>query len=667
MEEFPRQLARTARFTRGVPEQFTITADGSAVLFLRTRSGEDPVTCLWSLDLDSGNERLLADPAELLDTPTIPIGSYATDRAGSLVAFALAGQLWTVSADGEVRHLPAADGVTDPRPDPDGRSIAYASQGSLRLIGADGSGDRALAVPEGPDVTFGVVEQAGTIALRTPQGFWWSPDGTQLLVARVDSTDVELWHVADPAEPAKPPRGVRYPAAGTANAKIDLFIISRDGSPTRVNAPSENSTAEYVAAAGWDEHGPYAAAQSRDQRSVRFLAIDPATGHTKTLTETHDERWVQLVPGSPTRTRSGAIVAHADENGTRYLTVGGSKVTPEGLQLAAVLSVDGDDVLFAASDDPLSKHLWLYRHGQPLQKLATGAGIGRSGVCVVTQQRRVEVLREGRPAVMVKCLSQRPVLSPRVTHLVLGARELRAALYLPSWHHSHKLPVLVSPYGGLSRQLVTAETSWPGLVAQWFAEHGFAVLVADGRGTPGRGPEWERAVHGDLFGAVLEDQVTALREAARLVPDLDLDRVGIRGWSFGGAVAMAAVLRHPDVFHAAVAGAGPTDQRLYNTHWRERTLGHPDEFPERYEQSSLLRAAPNLTRPLLLMHGLADTNVFPLHTLRMSQALLAAGRPHETLLLPGIGHAAIGFPATEGLLQHQLQFLTRHLEIEVRK
>lgn len=185
-----------------------------------------------------------------------------------------------------------------------------------------------------------------------------------MLVARVDSADVALWHVADPAEPAKPARGVRYPAAGTANAKIDLFIIAPEEPPTRVNAAFE-----YVTAAGWDEHGPYAAVQSRDQRTVRFLAIDPASGKTETLTEIHDERWVQLVPGSPARTRSGAIVAHADVNGTRHLTVGGSKVTPAELQLAAVLSVDGDDVLFAASDDPLSKQLWLYRPGQPLQKL----------------------------------------------------------------------------------------------------------------------------------------------------------------------------------------------------------------------------------------------------------------------------------------------------------
>jgi dipeptidyl-peptidase-4 len=198
----------------------------------------------------------------------------------------------------------------------------------------------------------------------------------------------------------------------------------------------------------------------------------------------------------------------------------------------------------------------------------------------------------------------------RETCLVLGPRDLRAALYLPSWHRpGHEpLPVLVDSYGGASRQRVTAERDWRCLVSQWFAEQGFAVLVTDGRGTPGRGPDWEREVHGDLFGPVLDDQVTALREAARVRQELDLRRVGIRGWSFGGSLAAMAVLRRPDVFHAAVAGAGVTDQLLYSTHGRERFLGHPGESGPAYEACSLVREAPALSRPLLLMHGLEDGN-----------------------------------------------------------
>src|SRR5262249_49983945 len=162
---------------------------------------------------------------------------------------------------------------------------------------------------------------------------------------------------------------------------------------------------------------------------------------------------------------------------------------------------------------------------------------------------------------------------------------------------------------------------WWSLTSQWIAEQGFAVLVTDGRGTPGRGPAWERAVYGDIFGPALDDQVSALAAAARDHPELDLSRGGIRGWSFSGALHAAAVLRRPDVFHAAVAGAPVTDQRLYDTHWRERFLGHPGQHPDRYDACSLVLDAPKLTRPLLLIHGLADDNVFPANTLRLSSAL----------------------------------------------
>jgi dipeptidyl-peptidase 4 len=202
---------------------------------------------------------------------------------------------------------------------------------------------------------------------------------------------------------------------------------------------------------------------------------------------------------------------------------------------------------------------------------------------------------------------------------------------------------------------------WLQLTSQWFAEQGFAVLVADGRGTPGRGPVWEREVYGDVLGPALEDQVAALAEAARSHLELDLGRVGIRGWSFGGSLAALAVLRRPDVFHAAVAGAAPTDLRLYDTHWRERFYGHPDRYPERYEANSLLHEAPNLTRPLLLIHGLADDNVFPANMLRLSAALLAAGRPHEVLPLTGATHRVSDETADENLLWHEVDFFRRHL------
>ena len=187
------------------------------------------------------------------------------------------------------------------------------------------------------------------------------------------------------------------------------------------------------------------------------------------------------------------------------------------------------------------------------------------------------------------------------------------------------------------------------------------MLTVDGCGTPGRGPAWEREIYLDIAGPVLADQVDGLEHAALQSPGLDLGHVGIRGWSFGGFLAALAVLRRPDMFHAAVAGAPVTDQRLYDTHWRERHLGHPDDHPEAYDRCSLVLEAASLRRPLLLVHGLADDNVVPAHTLRLSAALLAAGRPHEVLPLPRATHLPADQAVAANLLLHELDFLRRAL------
>ncbi|MER7708029.1 prolyl oligopeptidase family serine peptidase [Kitasatospora sp. NPDC097605] len=691
----PRQLARTRRLTLGAPAQPSFSADGRTVLFLRGRSGEDPVTCLWALDTGTGEERLLADPAALgadatdAELPeaerirrerarvhTRGVTAYATDAAGGLAAFALGGALWLAdTATGEVRRVPTATEVYDPRPDPTGRRIAYAGGGALRVVTADGAEDRALAEPEHPEVRYGVPEHVAAESMHRHRAHWWSPDGTRLLVARVDERPLRRLHLADPADPARPPRAIRYPLAGTDNAEVTLWLLGTDGRRTEVRW--DRAGYEYLTAAGWDGQGPYAAVQSRDQRTVLTLAVDPADGTTRVLAERRDEHWVELLPGLPARTAAGALVDTADQGDTRHLTVDGKPVTPPGLRIRSVLGTDGEQVLFTASDEPTETHLWSWDPVTGAVRLSEEPGVHtgarRAGTLVHTAHTpgaptgRTTVHRAGLPATLTLVShAETPVLTARPDLLRLGPRELRGALFLPAGHRDGDgpLPVLLDPYGGPALQKVTAAPHWWDLTSQWFADQGFAVLAVDGRGTPGRGPRWEKTVHADIAGPALADQVEALHAAAALRPGLlDLDRVAIRGWSYGGFLAALAVLRRPDVFHAAVAGAAPTDHRLYDTHWKERFLGHPDEHPERYDAASLLPDAPGLRRPLLLIQGLADDNVLPAHALRLSAALLAAGRPHEFLPLVGAGHSPGDEAMAEHLLHHQLDFLRRALRL----
>jgi dipeptidyl-peptidase-4 len=685
-ESFPRQQARTRRFTLGVPRGFTIAPDGSRVLFLRSRGGTDPVTCLWSLDLATGVEALLADPLVLgaADDSELPaeerarrersreqaggITAYSADRSAEVLAFALAGRLYLIEPGGSSpRPVSTPPGVFDPRPDPDGNRVAYLSEGALWLYDRATGTSTALAEPEDPDtVRYGYAEFVAAEEMGRMRGYWWAPDGRALLVARTDDTPVTRWHVADPANPDRTPTVLPYPAAGTANALVELYVYAADGSRTRVELDDE-----YLVDAHWDTTALLITTQPRDQRSLRVLRVDPVTGAREPVVADTDPRWVDIVPGVPTYA-AGELVWARDVDDARRLVVGADPVTPAELRLRSVLGVDGDTVLFTATpaDDPGSVLLHTWSRADGVSCLTDEPGVfsgrRRAGVVVITGQRPYVsdpvawVRAPGRSpngkVFRVASLGDIPELVASPCTIATGDGP-RTVVLLPSNHvPGTKLPVLMDPYGGPHAQrVVSAQNAY--LTSQWFADQGFAVVVADGRGTPGRGAAYERAVHHDLAAPVLDDQVSALHAAAAEHPELDLTRVGIRGWSFGGYLAALAVLRRPDVFHAAVAGAPVTDWALYDTHYTERYLGRPDAEPDAYRRSSLIEDAPRLTRPLLLIHGLADDNVVAAHTLRLSSALLAAGRPHTVLPLSGVTHMTPQEEVAENLLLLQVDFL----------
>jgi dipeptidyl-peptidase-4 len=415
--------------------------------------------------------------------------------------------------------------------------------------------------------------------------------------------------------------------------------------------------------------------EQRDHKACAVLSADVQQGTTSVLAEGVDDAWVDRPPGVPAWTEGAELLWAGADAGTWRLKLGERWLTPPGLQVREVTSV-GRGVVFTASAEPETVEAWRWSPDESgLQQLTSSGGVsiayGDGPARVVTSRGmawtgvRAEVHQEGSPPRLLANVAETPVVHPVVRFHRVGDRRLSVGVVLPRGHTAKggsggKLPVLMAPYGGPGHQTVMAASSlW--LEAQWFADQGFAVVVADGRGTPGRGPAFEREVHLDLAGPVLEDQVDALHGAARQVEDLDLTRVGIKGWSFGGYVAALAVLARPDVFHAAVAGAPVTDWGLYDTYYTERFLGHPDVEPGAYLRSSLLPLAPGLRRPLLLMHGLADDNVFAAHTLALSSALLSAGRPHTVLPLPGITHVAGREDVSEKLLLAQVDFLRRAL------
>ncbi|PZH08006.1 S9 family peptidase, partial [Streptomyces sp. NTH33] len=468
-------------------------------------------------------------------------------------------------------------------------------------------------------------------------------------------------------------------AAGTANADVRLFVLGLDGSRTEV--VWDRARYPYLAHVHWSEAGaPLLLVQARDQRSQVYLAVDPDTGATRMVHADEDQNWLDLFPGVPCWSPSGQLVRIEDEGGARVLAVGERPLTGAQLHVRAVLDVSEDDVLVSASAGeeaaaPEIGEVHVYRVNElgverVSQEPGVHSAVRAGGVTVlvsVTLDRpgaRVRVLREGKTVATVRSHAEDPGLSPRVTLTQGGARRIPCAVLMPTDYPGDTLlPVLLDPYGGPHASRVVAAHN-AHLTSQWFADQGFAVVVADGRGTPGRSPAWEKAVHHD-FTVTLDDQIEALHDLAKTHP-LDLDRVAIRGWSYGGYLSALAVLRRPDVFHAGIAGAPVTDWRLYDTHYTERYLGDPAAHPGVYAHSSLvtddgLSAPADRHRPLMIVHGLADDNVVVAHALRLSSALLAAGRPHEVLPLSGVTHMTPQEQVAENLLLLQVDFLKRSL------
>lgn len=686
-DSYPRLTARTLRFTLGVPRDLQVR--GSHVYFVRTPDGVTRSGQLWSYAAERDTETLIADPAELLGTGEETLSAaerarrersregagglvgYSLDDDGRWAAFTLSGRLWATHLSARItRELPARGPVIDPRVDPRGRHIAYATAGELRVITVRGHDDRALVSPETDTEVWGQAEFIAAEEMNRFRGFWWSPDGTSLLVERSDDTPIQTWHISDPADPAAEPRSQRYPAAGTPNADVTLWHVTLAGERSEIVWDRE--AYEYLARVSWTSHGaPLIQVLSRDQRRSQILEVDVETGETSVLREYHDEDWVELL-ATPQFAEGGRLVTLEDVGRSRRLVVDGEPLTREDWHVRQIVRAGENDVTFTYSFDPAEIHVarvtWNGEETTLTEGRAVhGAAAGRDTVVITrsgldSTDLTVDVRhRVHRGSIDV--LAEPPGFHPHAEFLRTGPFDCTTAVLFPR-HHSRgfrKLPILAAPYGGPHAQKALASARAM-LEAQWMADQGFCVVICDGRGTPGRGPAFERAVRDNLATATLQDQVDAVEDVIATYPDdVDATRVGITGWSYGGYLAALAVLRRPDVFHAAVAGAPVTEWRLYDTCYTERYLGDPNTQPDVYDRNSLLGLATDLERPLLLIHGLADDNVVAAHTLQLSSALLAAGRPHTVLPLSGVTHMTPQETVAENLKYLQIDFLKKSL------
>jgi len=675
------QLARTRNTTLGQPRHVLPEPDGTHILFLRS-GPRDTTLHLYEFDTATKTERELAKPAdepEHLSTEEkarrerarmtlTGITDFALSSDGHLILATQGDRLIKVSLPaGTSAELPG-QGFIAPRLAPDGRTVAVVEKNDLHAVDLATGADTPLTHGAAETLTRGLAEFAAAEELDRADGAWWSPDSQTLLYEQADTSGVEKHFIADPGHPDQPPAEFRYPRAGTPNAKVRLGLIPRAGGATTWIA-WDSAAFPYVARVIWPQAGKLTlVVLNRMQTIEKLLAVDPATGKTAELLTENDPTWLNLRPmfspnlaslDMPAWLPNGAgFLWAAERAGTWRLELRHADgtldhpITPPGFRYDALDDIDpagGGSAVITASPDRTS--FGIYRiplAGGAPQPLAAAPGLhdamfpnGAHGMFADTfsladGSAGVAIRKaDGSPIALLPSKAESPPALPKVEYLTTGTKGFDTAIIRPAdFRRGKKYPVILSVYAGPGVKNVV-EAPLHALEDQCLADQGFIVVTLDGRGTPGRDHDFERAIKGNLIDAPLADQIDGLQGAAAKIPEMDMHHVGVTGWSFGGYFTNMATIRRPDVFAAGVAGAPVVDFDDYDTAYTERYLGIPQDSPKAYAVSNVLTYAASLQRPLLIMHGLTDDNVYFENTFKLTQALIKAGKPYNLLILPG--------------------------------
>ena len=704
--QYLRDHAQTRGFMLGRPVRPYPTPDGKSVLFLRSgpRSAR---LALYEFDVAKKKTRILLTPESLLKgareklTPEekaarermrVSVGgftSFELSHDGQSILVSLAGKLYLYLRQGK-NALQADTGpgtILSAQFSPDGRFISYVKNHDVYAIEMASAKERRLTTGGSALLSHGTAEFVAQEEMGRFRGYWWSPDSKQIIYEESDVKDVEVWYVADPTKPGQKPTPFHYPRPGKNNARVRLGIVSvNGGAPTWLSW--DTAQYPYLTTVRWSKGGPpLICVERRDQKEIALCKVDPKTGHTTTLLTESDRDWVNIHQDAPRWLADGsgflwiseqvggpALHLHNPDGKLRRVVVPVSA----GFQGIVAIQGTGKDarVVYSASTDPTQSQLFrikLDAWAEP-EKLTSEPGLHTgvfakdSDVWVHTKRTMgampvTTVLRgDGTVLGELPSVAVKEPFEPRVDLVEVGnARTFHAAVVWPRlFNPRKKYPVMVDVYGGPHHLQVQATRSrW--LLDQWYADQGFIVVAIDGRGTPGRGHDWERAIYLRFGSVPLEDQVAGLEALGARYPAMDMKRVGIKGWSFGGYMAGLAVMREPNVFKAGVAGAPVTDWLDYDTHYTERYLGMPASDSGAYKASSMLTYAAGLQRPLLILHGTADDNVYFRHSLRLAQTLFRNGKPFEIVPLSGLTHMVPDPVVMAALHARIARFLQKHL------
>jgi dipeptidyl-peptidase-4 len=633
------------------------------------------------------------------------IVDYQFSADSRLLLIPIAGDLFLYDlkaprAGSAVRRLTStAAAETDARFSPRGRFVSFVREQNLYVIEVATGRETAVTREGAGLVSFGMAEFIAQEEMDRDTGYWWSPDERMIALTRVDESTVdEVERFEIYAETVRVIRQ-RYPAAGRPNARVDLWVATLAGSATSLRElPAAAASEGYLARVAWfpDSRALAVQRQTRDQKRLELLKVDTASGAARRLLEERSDTWVELhdeltfLKGQPAflwaSYRSGhkhLYLYDLDGKLLRPVTAGEWMVVGDSRERA----IEGVDeakglVYFTANrDTPIERHLY----AAPLTGSSDTAGIearirrltegaGWHSVSMAGDAQRwldtfstpdtppsltLRHTTGKRPSALVANTlgAGHPYAPYLAAHRTPEFGTLRAAdgqvmhftmLKPLGFDPSKRYPVIVEVYGGPGVQRV--QRAWGGYYRQYLAQQGFVVFMLDNRGSGNRGRAFETALYHRMGSIEIEDQVKGV-DYLRSLTFVDPSRIGVWGWSYGGYMALMAMVRAPEHFAAGVSGAPVTDWRLYDTHYTERYMGvpeagSPESNPEGYRDGNVMTHAAALKGPLLVMHGMADDNVLFTHSTALFKRLQDLGKPFEVMPYPGSKHALLRFPTT---------------------
>ncbi|MEH3046778.1 S9 family peptidase [Sphingomonas adhaesiva] len=672
------------------PQALRLSPDGTLLTSVRPRADDRSRFDLWALDTRTGAERMLVDSlrtgsgGELSEaakmqrerdrTLTGKTGILEYDWApdGRSLLVPVDGELYLADLTGGVRKLDGTKDALNPTISPRGQFIGFVRDQNLWVQPLAGGGAaRQLTKDGGGTVHWGEAEFIAQEEMHRRTGYWWSPDDRHLAVARFDEAPVKVFTRAAIGATGTRIFEQRYPAAGTANVLIELHVMRADGSGSvKVDLGSDPDI--YLARVDWTPDGKALLVQRENRAQTRLdvLRVDPLTGKSSVLfTENAAAKsWINLSDAYRVM-RDGSLLWLSERDGFAHLwrldKGRWTQLTKGPWVVTDLVGVDEDRgrVYFMANKDSvLEQQLYaLDLKGGAITRLTEAGWFNR--VTADGGAKRFVVTRsnpdqppqiyladadgkrlawvnenrvEGAHPYAPYLAAHQPVRFGTVK-AADGKTDLQWQMVTPKLEPGKRYPVFFQHYGGPGPQNVVRNWKMP--LVQQLVARGWIYFEVDNRGSANRGVAFESAIWHALGSVEVADQAAGAAYLKTL-PFVDAKRIATFGWSYGGFMSLKMIEADQGLYAASVSGAPVTDWRLYDTHWTERYMGDPRVDKAAYDASRAVIDPLKITTPLMLMHGMADDNVFLDNSTEVAARMQAANVPFEMMFYPGKAHGA---------------------------